>query len=308
MFNKTVIQSCELYVAGKWFKSINQQLVCFSSLSLMMMTEWFPVLPHWWSHTAQMVLLRLYSKMHTGCLSHIEWNPWLSGYKSASFYMKWLFFVTLVCFCGFLSSPQVAGLSTRFRFGPPEDLLSQTSASHSDLGQLASQGGKTHSLTETQRMAYVTLLLYIFSVYSFNFHSISGIFLMCLQVWVCMSLLFSWLPTTKMEVGGASPPRLYKWLHQVKESKDRMDTWNLPVVPIINARLLHFTYSVSFSDSIHRISALRQQRQHGLPVGSHGNCFHWHCCCCRWWRWGLLGARRWWVSYSSHAHTLGFML
>ncbi|KAK7945458.1 hypothetical protein WMY93_001186 [Mugilogobius chulae] len=39
------------------------------------------------------------------------------------------------------SSPQVAGLSTRFRFGPPEDLLPQASASHSDLGQLASQGG-----------------------------------------------------------------------------------------------------------------------------------------------------------------------
>lgn len=44
-----------------------------------------------------------------------------------------------------LSSPQVAGLSTRFRFGPPEDLLAQTSASHSDLGQLASQGGTTHT-------------------------------------------------------------------------------------------------------------------------------------------------------------------
>uniref|UniRef100_A0A672I4E6 Translocated promoter region a, nuclear basket protein n=1 Tax=Salarias fasciatus TaxID=181472 RepID=A0A672I4E6_SALFA len=40
-----------------------------------------------------------------------------------------------------IHSPQVAGLSTRFRFGPPEDLLPQTSASHSDLGQLASQGG-----------------------------------------------------------------------------------------------------------------------------------------------------------------------
>ncbi|XP_041658581.1 nucleoprotein TPR-like isoform X2 [Cheilinus undulatus] len=40
-----------------------------------------------------------------------------------------------------IHSPQVAGLSTRFRFGPPEDLLPQTSGSHSDLGQLASQGG-----------------------------------------------------------------------------------------------------------------------------------------------------------------------
>ncbi|XP_033959662.1 LOW QUALITY PROTEIN: nucleoprotein TPR [Pseudochaenichthys georgianus] len=40
-----------------------------------------------------------------------------------------------------IHSPQVTGLSTRFRFGPPEDLLPQTSASHSDLGQLASQGG-----------------------------------------------------------------------------------------------------------------------------------------------------------------------
>lgn len=50
----------------------------------------------------------------------------------------------------FLSSPQVAGLSTRFRFGPPEDMLPQTSASHSDLGQLASQGGNTHTPTHTQ--------------------------------------------------------------------------------------------------------------------------------------------------------------
>ncbi|KAM8838870.1 nucleoprotein TPR-like [Synchiropus picturatus] len=40
-----------------------------------------------------------------------------------------------------IHSPQVAGLSTRFRFGPPEDLLTQASSSHSDLGQLASQGG-----------------------------------------------------------------------------------------------------------------------------------------------------------------------
>ncbi|KAJ6657396.1 hypothetical protein lerEdw1_002563 [Lerista edwardsae] len=36
-------------------------------------------------------------------------------------------------------SPQVAGVP-RFRFGPPED-MPQTSSSHSDLGQLASQGG-----------------------------------------------------------------------------------------------------------------------------------------------------------------------
>lgn len=39
-----------------------------------------------------------------------------------------------------VSSPQVAGVP-RFRFGPPED-MPQTSSSHSDLGQLASQGGK----------------------------------------------------------------------------------------------------------------------------------------------------------------------
>ncbi|OXB72510.1 UNVERIFIED_CONTAM: hypothetical protein H355_016379 [Colinus virginianus] len=39
----------------------------------------------------------------------------------------------------FDSSPQVAGVP-RFRFGPPED-MPQTSSSHSDLGQLASQGG-----------------------------------------------------------------------------------------------------------------------------------------------------------------------
>ncbi|KAM9845249.1 nucleoprotein TPR-like [Aulostomus maculatus] len=40
-----------------------------------------------------------------------------------------------------IHSPQVAGSSTRFRFGLPEDLLPQSSSSHSDLGQLASQGG-----------------------------------------------------------------------------------------------------------------------------------------------------------------------
>ncbi|TWW73489.1 Nucleoprotein TPR NPC-associated intranuclear protein [Takifugu flavidus] len=39
-----------------------------------------------------------------------------------------------------IHSPQVAGLSTRFRFGPPEDVLTQASSLHSDLGQLASQG------------------------------------------------------------------------------------------------------------------------------------------------------------------------
>lgn len=43
------------------------------------------------------------------------------------------------------SSPQVAGLSTSFRFGLPDDVLSQASASHSDLGQLASQGGTTYT-------------------------------------------------------------------------------------------------------------------------------------------------------------------
>lgn len=43
----------------------------------------------------------------------------------------------------FASSPQVAGVP-RFRFGPPED-MPQTSSSHSDLGQLASQGGKAFS-------------------------------------------------------------------------------------------------------------------------------------------------------------------
>ncbi|XP_037553921.1 translocated promoter region b, nuclear basket protein [Nematolebias whitei] len=37
-------------------------------------------------------------------------------------------------------SPQVAGVS-RFRFGPSEDLPQTSSSSHSDLGQLASQGG-----------------------------------------------------------------------------------------------------------------------------------------------------------------------
>ncbi|XP_056131900.1 translocated promoter region b, nuclear basket protein [Lampris incognitus] len=39
-----------------------------------------------------------------------------------------------------IHSPQVAGVP-RFRFGPPEDLPQTSSSSHSDLGQLASQGG-----------------------------------------------------------------------------------------------------------------------------------------------------------------------
>ncbi|KAM6948188.1 nucleoprotein TPR [Aplochiton taeniatus] len=39
-----------------------------------------------------------------------------------------------------IHSPQVAGVP-QFRFGPPEDMIPQTSSSHSDLGQLASQGG-----------------------------------------------------------------------------------------------------------------------------------------------------------------------
>ncbi|XP_062337734.1 nucleoprotein TPR isoform X2 [Osmerus eperlanus] len=39
-----------------------------------------------------------------------------------------------------IHSPQVAGVP-RFRFGPPDDIMQQASSSHSDLGQLASQGG-----------------------------------------------------------------------------------------------------------------------------------------------------------------------
>ncbi|XP_013862826.1 nucleoprotein TPR [Austrofundulus limnaeus] len=39
-----------------------------------------------------------------------------------------------------IHSPQVAGVP-RFRFGPSEDLPQTSSSSHSDLGQLASQGG-----------------------------------------------------------------------------------------------------------------------------------------------------------------------
>uniref|UniRef100_A0A8C7PZM9 Nucleoprotein TPR n=1 Tax=Oncorhynchus mykiss TaxID=8022 RepID=A0A8C7PZM9_ONCMY len=39
-----------------------------------------------------------------------------------------------------IHSPQVAGVP-RFRFGTPEDLMPQTTTSHSDLGHLASQGG-----------------------------------------------------------------------------------------------------------------------------------------------------------------------
>lgn len=58
-------------------------------------------------------------------------------------------FVTCSSLCGSvsLSSPQVAGVP-RFRFGPPEDMIPQTSSSHSDLGQLASQGGEFHSVSD----------------------------------------------------------------------------------------------------------------------------------------------------------------
>ncbi|XP_030220137.1 nucleoprotein TPR isoform X4 [Gadus morhua] len=51
-----------------------------------------------------------------------------------------------------IHSPQVAALSTRFRFGPPEDLLPQSSG-HSDLGQLASHGGNTTQHYTTQHYA-----------------------------------------------------------------------------------------------------------------------------------------------------------
>uniref|UniRef100_A0A3P8XCR0 Nucleoprotein TPR n=1 Tax=Esox lucius TaxID=8010 RepID=A0A3P8XCR0_ESOLU len=45
-------------------------------------------------------------------------------------------------------TPPVAGVP-RFRFGAPEDLMSQATSSHSDLGQLASQGGTRLSFNQT---------------------------------------------------------------------------------------------------------------------------------------------------------------
>lgn len=73
--------------------------------------------------------------------------------------------MTIISAFDVLSSPQVAGLSTRFRFGPPEDLLQQTSASHSDLGQLASQGGANNSLTNTMASQNVLLPIFLFCNY-----------------------------------------------------------------------------------------------------------------------------------------------
>ncbi len=52
------------------------------------------------------------------------------------------------------SSPQIAGVS-RFRFGPSDD-FPQTSSSHSDFGQLPSQGS-THYLTFFFRLMTVDL-------------------------------------------------------------------------------------------------------------------------------------------------------
>ncbi|MEQ2183329.1 hypothetical protein GOODEAATRI_031607, partial [Goodea atripinnis] len=59
----------------------------------------------------------------------------LMGFQSHCFSLPCCF--TLVCFA---SSPQVAGVP-RFRFGLSEDVPQTSSSSHSDLGQLASQGG-----------------------------------------------------------------------------------------------------------------------------------------------------------------------
>ncbi|XP_074858366.1 nucleoprotein TPR isoform X2 [Carettochelys insculpta] len=56
-----------------------------------------------------------------------------------------------------IHSPQVAGVP-RFRFGPPED-MPQTSSSHSDLGQLASQGG-IHDIHYYQELSVPGLGMY----------------------------------------------------------------------------------------------------------------------------------------------------
>lgn len=66
----------------------------------------------------------------------------------------------VLTFCHLPSSPQVAGLSTRFRFGPPEDVLSQASASHSDLGQLASQGGTIYTRMHSHTHIHLYFHLY----------------------------------------------------------------------------------------------------------------------------------------------------
>ena len=57
----------------------------------------------------------------------------------------------VVCF----SSPQVAGVP-RFRFGPSDDMPQTTSSSHSDLGQLASQGGNPTTTLNTLPAAATT--------------------------------------------------------------------------------------------------------------------------------------------------------
>lgn len=127
-----------------------------SNISLTMKTGWFPALPHSWFHTAQTALLKPYSERHANSLfsffcvhDRFRDDDRESVGRMAD--------PELLIFCNLPSSPQVAGLSTRFRFGPPEDVLSQASASHSDLGQLASQGGTIYTCAHT-RTAICTLI------------------------------------------------------------------------------------------------------------------------------------------------------
>lgn len=91
-----------------------------------------------WSHTV--------SSTHMQFQFHIcLWSFYRCG---ESFGRIWN--PVILIYCNLPSSPQVAGLSTRFRFGPPEDVLTQASSLHSDLGQLASQGGTTYTCMRTQ--------------------------------------------------------------------------------------------------------------------------------------------------------------
>lgn len=136
-----------------WFLSLS---FC-SNISSMMKTEWFPALLHSWFHTVQMALLKPYSKCDTNSFSVSLVFDYFIDYCQCKL-LRMGNLVVLI-FCNPSSSPQVAGLSTRFRFGPAEDVLSQASASHSDLGQLASQGGTIYTCMNTQHVLVLPSVL-----------------------------------------------------------------------------------------------------------------------------------------------------